>query len=94
MTDTPTIDEQIAAVRQARAQLLSINNWGDVASVVEANRQIYIWSTIITNLEQLKLALAVVGAAVRFRDDATGSNEASAALWDALDAFDAGEKPR
>jgi hypothetical protein len=43
---------------------------------------------VLATLQQHERLTAVVDAAVRFRDDATGSQQSLNALWDALDAID------
>ena len=57
----------------------------------------YVWDLLdiaaqrAISAEREKYA-AVVEAAIRFRDDATGSNETLNALWDVLDTLDAAKK--
>jgi hypothetical protein len=78
MTDTPTIDEQIAAMRRMCE--------GDTQphTIREAR-------AALATLEQHKLALAVVEAA---RPHVKLFGGDLILLRDALAAFDAGEKPR
>jgi hypothetical protein len=87
MTETPTIDDQIAAVRQAEDAL------GGILGIANTKLRGNIRAAL-ASLEQHKLALAVVEAArqavLQIRVHGTTYHR----LTDALAAFDAGEKPR